>query len=124
MSDSGELPMTDTLLEFAQPLIALTDEGTTPEQLKELLDLLVAIWNAISVDAWGQGTNHVVELEAAMAGEGAPAELSTLFFEFSRRKRELFADDLRAVSNLQVESNGEGGFVVRAEARLPSHLST
>lgn len=120
MSDSGTLPMTDTLLEFAQPLLALADENTTPEQLEELLKLVVTIWNAVVVDAWGQGTHHTAELEAAMAGEGSPPEMSSLFHEFLRRKRELFADDLRAIDQVAVEADGAGGLVVRAEARLPA----
>ena len=115
--------MTDTLLEFAQPLLAHAGEELTGDQLKELLELLVAIWNAITVDAWGKGTRHAVELQAVMAGSEAPPELVTLFHEFSRRKLELFADDLRAVGKVEVEPDGEGGFVVRAEARLPAHLA-
>jgi hypothetical protein len=117
MTDIATRSMTETLLSFAEPLLVEADAQLTRDQLQEILDLVVTIWNAVAVDDWGQGTSHTAELEAAMAGEQAPAELAALFHQMVRRKRESFADDPRAIGNVTIDLDGDGGLLVRAEAR-------
>jgi hypothetical protein len=122
-SSSSERSITETLLDYARPLLAQVCESTTQQELLESMKLVVTIWNAMAVDAWGVGKAHLAELEAAMAGPDAPAELRAVFAEFVRRKRELFPRDLRAIAELAVVENGPGKFAISAQARLPQHLA-
>ena len=115
----GERPLAAVLADFAGPLFSRVDEGTTRETLLEGLKLLVTIWNAVVVDAWGKGTNHVAELKEVAASGEAPPELSTAIEFFVQRKQELFASDLRAVAEFDVAEDGPGSFSVHASARLP-----
>jgi hypothetical protein len=118
-----ERPISETLLDYARPLLAQVGESTTQRELLESMKLVVTIWNALTVDAWGMGKAHVAELEAVMAGPDAPAELRNVFAELVRRKRELFPGDLRAIAELDVVELGPGRFVISAQARLPPHLA-
>ena len=122
VSSCSQRSMAETLVEFTRPLFAQADEQTTREQLLEVLKLAVTIWNALVVDQWGQGTNHLAELRAVVRAPDAPPELGTVFEQLVRCKRELFADDLRAVGEFDVVQEGSGSFTVRAEARLPPRL--
>jgi hypothetical protein len=115
----GERPIAAVLAEFAAPLLSHVDESTTRETLLEGLELLVAVWNAVVVDAWGKGTNHTAELEAAASRGDAPPELSGAIEFFVQRKHELFAADLRAVSDFDLIEDRPGTFSVHASARLP-----
>jgi hypothetical protein len=114
--------MAETLVEFVRPLLVELDEQTSQEQLLELMQLAVTIWNALVVDQWDQGTRHLQELEAVVSEADAPPELASLFAQLVRRKQELFADDLRAVGTFDVVPDGEGSFTVSAEGRLPRSL--
>jgi nitrate reductase NapE component len=117
-------PIAETLKEYAAPLLAKVKEETTREELLASLRLVVTIWNALTVDAWGAGTSHEAEVQAVLAGPQAPRELAWLYDEFVRRKRELFAEDLRAIGSFDLIQHGPGDFSLHAEARLPESLGS
>jgi hypothetical protein len=110
--------MAAVLAEFAGPLFTHVDESTTRETLLEGLKLLVTIWNAVVVDAWGRGTNHTEELTAAASAGDAPPELLTTVEFFVQRKRAQYPADLRAVAEFDVVQDVPGRFSIHASARL------
>ncbi len=111
--------MAAVLAEFAAPLFTDVDESTSRETLLEGFELLVAVWNAAVVDAWGKGTNHIAALLAAAAAGDAPPELCSTVEFFVQRKRELYPADLRAVAEFDLTQDAPGSFSVHASARLP-----
>jgi hypothetical protein len=115
----AERPMAAVLAEFAAPLFLHVDESTNRETLLEGLRLLVTIWNAVVVDAWGKGTDHIAQLEAVASEGDALPELSSTVEFFVQRKRELFSSDLRAVAEFDLTEDTPGKFSVHASARLP-----
>ena len=115
----AERPMAAVLADFTAPLFAHVDESTNRETLLEGLGLLVTIWNAVAVDAWGKGTDHVAQLQAAASEGDAAPELSSTVEFFVQRKRELFSTDLRAVAEFDLTEDTPGSFSVHASARLP-----
>ena len=58
-------PIAATLLEFAQPLLEGNQQSMTPEQLKEVLTLVVTVWNAVV----GTFLFHALIVVVSLAGQ-------------------------------------------------------
>jgi hypothetical protein len=105
--------ISETLLEFAEPLIEELGDDPNKSELESVLGLACGIWNACVVDDW-HGTTQNVDTMRAKAKE-IPNE-GVLIEVLIERKQKHYGEDSRAITNEQVaEKNGE--FVVSAEAR-------
>jgi hypothetical protein len=91
--------ISQTLIEYAEPLIQELHKGYSQRDLESTLKLATVVWNASVMDQWHNTAKNIT------------AEL------LIARKAQLFAGDIRAITNETVAiKNGE--FVIRAEARL------
>jgi hypothetical protein len=105
--------ISETLLEFAEPLIDLHGDAPNKSELESVLGLACVIWNACVLDAW-HGTTDNVDAMRKLLKENP--DIVALMEYLIERKQKQYGDDFRAIMNEQVvEKNGE--LVVRAEAR-------
>jgi hypothetical protein len=112
--------ISETILEFAQPL--LEPLGAQPElvEARSALDLAVGVWNfhAMATPRWGK-PEYLAEARAKMRGPGTPPEVSAIFESLLARRASLYGDDLRVVGEWSLGPDGRGGHSFRCDARLP-----
>jgi hypothetical protein len=111
---SSERKISETLLEFARPLIDSLGPGATCSRFEQVLVLAVSAWNASVMAASGE-LGWVVRARAALASAAGPAR--ELFEALLRRKREYYASDLRIVGAFKIIEEGGGTTQLWAEAR-------
>jgi hypothetical protein len=115
--------ISQTLLEFAAPLIDLVGPHPTVEARRSALQLAASVWNALVVDAWGHpNSDHETALRQALKTGLAnvpgpePIILADAIDLLVQRKRELFADDLRAIGDWELRVKADGEVTVYAQA--------
>jgi hypothetical protein len=109
--------ISETILEFGEPLIQELPEDTSKEAFEAIINVIVSVWNAVTIDTRKQNNNYETELLQALLP--APPELQLIAKMLIQSKKANYASDPRAVGNYWViEKDGE--FVFRAEARLVS----
>lgn len=121
-TSSGPTPdrkISETLMEFAEPVIDMSPEDLSPEEAETMLRLPWLVWNAVVMDG-GKGTTYLAQARARLeaAPTQAPGALA-LFDMLVRRKRELFGQDRRLLGEVSVKRAPDGGLTVRVEARMP-----
>jgi hypothetical protein len=118
--------LSDTLLEFARPLLEHLPSDATPEQGEEVMRLAVTVWNAIVADRWERGTFHLREVHAHLEAAEEPGRtvMLSVLDALVARKRLLFEADLRAIGRFELSGSASGKLRVRAEARRPQELTS
>ena len=107
--------ISETLLDFAEPVMSVFDGQATDEQLHKGLTLAVTIWNCFVLDG-ARGTTTYQDMIRARFGDAWKSQ--PILREHVERRQKLFHDDMRAISDFQVyRKNGE--LRIRAEARSP-----
>ena len=121
----GPLPgygtkMSDTLEEFAQPLLEVLPEDASAEELRFALSVASAAWNAEVVG--GSAAEELVSRLTPMKGafeDEDEREMADLFFgsgfeQLRQRKRECFGDDQRFIVGVETfwSSSGDLRFQV------------
>ncbi len=123
---TGHRKISETLLDFAKPLIKSLPGEVSPEKMKRTLELAAIVWNAVCLTAWNEGRDWIGETRASLTRDPAlqRTALPGLFEALLRRKRmRRFTRDLRAVSDIHVRWSDDGSELrVRAVARLAEHL--
>lgn len=113
--------ISETLLEYATPLLERMPPGPSLQQQQAFLQLVITVWNALVVAQWG-GVDLLPDVYRRLEAMPQPGRttMRELVDALVERKRQHFADDLRAVGRwaLRVKQNGEAS--LWAEARGPS----
>ena len=107
--------ISETILEFGDPIIAELPENAPKEEMEAVMLLIVSAWNAVVLDDW----NKTRKFEKAFLKSlmPMPKEFESIPRKLIKRKKRKYSSDPRAVGNYWViEKNGE--LVFRAEARL------
>lgn len=117
-----EAKISETLLEFCEPLLSLLDDPTL-EEFRATLNIVILIWNVHGVstakqDGDGACLEELAHFRKQMADEGAPTVLLNGFDALNRRRQTDYVDDPRCVGEWDLISDGEGGYRFRCEARL------
>lgn len=107
--------ISQTLLEYAEPLMLMYSGECTKIELEAMLRMAVAAWNACVLDHWRQNGQQVAAVRQALAN-GHPVQKAMIEM-LIERKAQLFAHDVRAISNETVIVR-DGAFIVSAEARM------
>lgn len=91
--------MSDTILEFAQPLLRA---DLTEEEIRGVIGLAVVAWNASHMpdDMWTRSVANCAE--SSRLSQGESGLLEDLMFPLVELKRLLFADDERFVVNFEL----------------------
>jgi hypothetical protein len=115
MNEFPSRKISETLLDFAQPLIAMIDTHTTEEQLRQGFVIAVTIWNAFVFDKARECTQYGEMLNHALGDLWTSLPVLKALVE---RRQRLFADDMRAISDFRVRF-ADGELRAWAQARRP-----
>jgi hypothetical protein len=108
--------ISETLIDFAQPIIEIIDEDTTEEQIKMGFVLVVTVWNSLVFEVVKNDPSYVETLWEAIS-EMEVEDGAAIVEALIARKRKKFKDDLRAIADHSI-SYSCGHLNVKAEARL------
>lgn len=107
--------ISETFLEFAEPLWAPLGPAATDEELEQVLLVAWTVWNALVFSAADPSEPCQQELRRLVGQEpGIQAVIEHLI----ARKQTLFADDQRLIGRYQLNRR-QGELHLWAEARLP-----
>jgi hypothetical protein len=110
--------LSETILDFAQPMIDAERAAAGEGALREVLEFAIAVWNAVVMATQADGT-----ADPAVIREGLPVSRWHAWAEpLVARKRARFASDLRQVGFWQVDRRG-GGLDVRMETTVAPELA-
>lgn len=110
--------ISETLLEFAEPLLANPPRDLSPQRLEHVLIAPITIWNAVILDDRGAMPGFLAQARARVA-LAQPSVPLAIFDFMVERKRSCFGDDLRLIGRHSVRVDPDGTFHVQAEARMP-----
>ena len=107
--------ISETFLQFAQPLLETAPPGVTEEDMEEPLKVAFTVWNAVVYADAADNSDFLDGIRQRTAHEPLTA---ALIEQMIQRKRKLFGDDHRLVGEYEFfRKDGELRF--RAEARDP-----
>ena len=107
--------ISETIIDFAQPLLAQVDSTTSQETIRQGFLIAVTIWNAFVMDR----VNGNAEFQTLMKKQlGAQWEINPVIKALVDRRLNSFADDMRLVSEHQVLFD-TNGYRLRAAASDP-----
>jgi hypothetical protein len=112
--------ISETILDFGEPFLSGLS-GTPPptEDMKNAMMIVITIWNAlVMAEAPWNAPSHLEGLKQTASQGGPPFLLDTLN-TLTRRRKELFAGDPRAVGNWEFINDASGEPRFRCDARLP-----
>jgi hypothetical protein len=121
---SPDAKMSDTLLHFLDPLLAL-EEDPSPETIREVLRMGAMIWNlgAFAMPEWRKQIDLPIDLLAELrklaAEEDAPERIFQITEALLHRRRTLFGKDLRSVVDYEILPDPTSKFRLRCTWALP-----
>ncbi len=107
--------ISETLLDFAHPFIEMIDENTTQQDIENGLTIAITVWNSMVFEVVRNDPSYLENLRNSIVESDNP-QGCMMMEELIKRKRDKFADDLRAISDFSV-TYSNGNLNVRAEAR-------
>ena len=118
-----ERKISETVLEFGEPLLGAL-EAPTVEEYRRGLEIVITVWNAhgISMANPHGRTVYLKELSRyrkRAAADGAPPLFLAAFDALNARRVTDYADDPRCVGEWDLIPDGTGGYKFRCDARLP-----
>lgn len=117
----GGRKLSETILDFAGPLLdaggGLADERT----MRVLLGFAILVWNFVATEESRGTAGGAAALRAELGGGRIPADILAWGDQLVARKRGLFAGDLRMVGNWDVVRKRDL-FDVQMETRVPEAL--
>lgn len=119
----SERKISETLLDFAQPLLECVPENLPPQRLEEYLRLPITIWNAVILDELGTMPGAVAQVRSRVERAGNTIQIAVVH-SMIERKRTCFGSDHRLIGRHWVDVDSSGTIQVRAEARLPRSRAT
>lgn len=114
----GTIParnISETLMEFAGPLISELPIDHSTEALERAIKVAACVWNACALDQWHKTTFYTDKLRKQF-GPDISNDI-VIINALIARKKHLYGDDPRAITNESVEVHS-GEISLRAEARL------
>ncbi len=106
-----------TILDFARPLTSGLGFDAPIEAHRNALRIAITVWNGVVLEACGN-PEFVTELlgNAGEAGHQGSGAAGAVIRELVRRKRALYAEDLRLVGEWELRKLGNGEISLRAVA--------
>lgn len=108
--------ISETFLQFAEPLLTPLGPSATKEQMNQVLQVAFTVWNAVVYESVNSDTQYLQMARDLTKGQ---PEIEALINQLIQRKRQLFGDDHRLVGEFKLTlTNGE--LNLRVEARDPA----
>lgn len=114
--------ISETLLSFALPVVVSLGADPPLDVLENALKIVVTVWNALVIKAWGKDGDYLGQARRALATD--QPQFMPIFETLVKRKKRYFGTDLRAIGDFKVTRAPDGEFKVHAEARMPKSLRT
>jgi len=109
--------ISETILEFGEPVIEALSEDINKAEFESVMNIIVAVWNAVAIDAQNKNKNYEKELVKALLP--GPIEIQNLANKLIQRKNECYSLDPRTVGKFSIiDKDGNGELIFRAESRL------
>lgn len=108
--------ISDTFLQFAEPLLDAVGPNATEGQMEQPLMIAWTVWNAVVYADAGENKQMLDKVRASMAHD--PQLKGSVEFLIDR-KRMVFGDDHRLIGEYKLFRK-HGGIRLRAEARDPN----
>jgi len=103
-----------TLLEFVQPLLRITGDEPTRDNLEKALKIAVIIWNAVVLEQFGFEGKYLAQARKLVEAEALPTAVQ-VFESMVEHKMQAFAQERRIILGYEViEENGRLGVNVEA----------
>lgn len=115
VTDTAPDKISNTLIQFAQPLLRAFDAQTTVEQAKHAFTFAITLWNAVILDEHGVEEGHLNKVRKRLGFQADPRLLEVVDV-LIERKRTLFGDDRRAIQEYDVRLDDDGDLHLYAEA--------
>jgi hypothetical protein len=111
--------ISETIIDFGEPLLAKLAEDDPLEVVRDTVGIVVTVWNAhvMASPRWGQ-PQFLAALRQSLLDPDTPPLLADAVRQLSRRRRESFAADLRAVGEWSIVEHG-GQWRLRCDVRVP-----
>ena len=113
--------LSETLLEFAQPLIDIDRNRIDEHRLRTLLGFAINVWNLVVTEELHDSEDEVDDARAELAPDRISGEVLAWLDRLVLRKHERFKGDLRLVGNWRVWQS-RGRLEIEMESRVPHAL--
>jgi hypothetical protein len=113
--------LSETLLDFARPLLDADPGRIDDRWLRTLLGFAIHVWNLVVTDELHGSGPEVAEVRAELDPDHVPADVIAWFERLAARKRERFSGDLRVVGNWRVRRNRDR-LDIQMETRVPEAI--
>ena len=110
--------ISETLLEFASPILELKPDDTPDNEIEGMLIYAVTVWNALVFREIKNDDHYLSEIRKRMS---VSPVVESIVEELIKRKETLFKDDYRLIGDFKV-SHENGQLNLWAEARDPYTL--
>lgn len=108
--------ISDTLLQFAEPLLDALGPNGTQAQMEQSLKIAWTVWNAV---VYADVGGNARMLEGVRTSTKLDSQLGAFVEALIDRKRTLFGDDDRLIGEYKLRRKGDE-WRLRAEARDPT----
>lgn len=95
--------ISETLINFALPLLELVDEETSQRQLTHAFMLVVTVWNAVVESEVNKDSSYLDELRTPLVKEDFGDYALSMVEALISRKKELYPNDLRMISDYSLK---------------------
>src|ERR1035437_2558097 len=111
--------LSETILDCVAPLIDLLDADQPIEVVREILYIVITVWNAhvLAMPAWNR-PGSLIHLKSRLESEQAAPKFIQTYHELSQRRRTHFATDPRVVCAWSVAA-ASSGLRLYCAANLP-----
>jgi hypothetical protein len=119
MHTAAHRKISETIIDFGEPLIGQLDPGQPGEVVRSVFEIVIMVWNAhvLEMPEWGQ-RGLLGDLRRLLGASEMPAPMVEAFEALSRRRAERFAADGRAVGEWDIFHEA-GRWRLRCDARAP-----
>ena len=113
--------LSQTIAEFAWPALTELDEDATVDDISQVYDFAVEIWNAhaLAHPAWNR-PEALQTLASRIASGDFPAHIVGLFHVLSEHRVSRFANDPRFVVDFELATDEAGRVHVSCAAKIPA----
>lgn len=114
--------ISETILDFGEPLISQLDPSQSQETVHAIFEIVVTVWNChvLATPRWGQ-PKFLADLQDRLQNSQMPPEMVDAHRALALRRTEHFAKDYRAVGDWSVYQDN-GKWRLRCDARPPQPL--
>jgi hypothetical protein len=112
--------ISETILDFGEPLLGQLDVALPLDVIQSTFKIVITIWNAhvTAMPRWGQ-PQFLADLHERMRDPQMPPEMVEAMRTLSQRRLERFANDGRAVGEWSLVMDA-GEWRLRCDARVPN----